>query len=175
MFAAPPEHTLEWNDDAVLGANRFLRRLWALVRRHQTAVARLNAGRRGNGGFDWTGSHPDPEVRALRAATHAALERINRDYQRYQFNTVVAACMELLNAIDRFDVPQAAGDGDEARVAAVLEALAVLVAVLAPIVPHVAHVLWGALGQVDDVIDARWPEVDMPGPLSAILWRWSCR
>ncbi len=160
MFAAPPEHTLEWNDDAVLGANRFLRRLWALVHSHQAAIARLNAGRCGNGGFDWAGSHPDPQVRALRAAAHAALERINRDYQRYQFNTVVAACMELLNAIDRFDVPQAAGDGDEARVAVVLEALAILVAVLAPIVPHVAHVLWRALGQVDDVIDARWPEVD---------------
>ncbi len=160
MFAAPPEQTLEWNDDAVLGANRFLRRLWSLVHRHRERIAAFLEGRRSNGEFDWADAPLGGDISAMRARTHATLERVNRDYAKFQFNTVVAACMELTNALERFDLRAAPLQGIDLRAAAMHEALVVLVAVLAPIVPHIAHELWSELGQSGDVIDAPWPQAD---------------
>lgn len=163
MFAAPPEHTLEWNDDAVAGAHRFLRRLWNLVIRHRPRIVDfIDAGdMHRNGGFDWRIDIDDADVHALRAQTHTALQRIHRDFAKFQFNTVIAACMELINSVDRFDIGEAAsGPHADVRVAALFEALSTVIRVLAPIVPHIAHAIWNALELPGAVIDATWPEVD---------------
>ena len=145
MFAAPPEQTLEWSDEGVQGASRFLRRLWAAVYEHVR------------------GGPPqrlDPAVlsaaqRALRRATHQALAKATDDIgRRRNFNTAIAACMELLNAVGRFEDRSAAGR------AVRHEALEVITLVLAPIVPHLCHALWQALGHERAVVDERWPGVD---------------
>ena len=75
--------------------------------------------------------------------------------ERHQFNTVVAACMESLNALDRFDPREDAG-----RIAVMREVLGILIQVLAPITPHVCHVLWRELNMPGDLLDAPWPQVD---------------
>ncbi len=155
IFASPPDQSLEWNDDAVAGSYRYLRRLWGLFHRYQSVVA--GAPRADINLTDIT----DPALRELRAQTHKMLARAQNDYERYQYNTVVAACMELTNAVDRFAWPE-----DDPHAEAVLrealmrEALMMLVKVLAPIVPHITHELWRGFGDADPLIDTPWPQVD---------------
>ncbi len=158
MFAAPPEHTLEWNDDAVAGAHRFLRRLWQLVYSHRDRLVTLTS-LLAQGGINF--SNADADVRELRTKTHSTLQRINRDYERFQFNTVIAACMELVNALydfDSGDAPQNAAH--DLRGAALAETVSMILKALGPVVPHIGHVLWRELGNDGPLIDVPWPTVD---------------
>ncbi|MEM7501545.1 MAG: leucine--tRNA ligase [Pseudomonadota bacterium] len=143
MSAAPPEQALEWSDDGVQGAFRFLKRLWTAVSAH---VA---------GGAMSAVSDYDDAQRALRRKTHQTIAKVSDDIgRRYKFNTAVAAAMELMNSINRFD------DASDAGRAVVQEALEAIVLLLAPIVPHLCHELWGQLGHSDALIHAPWPSVD---------------
>jgi len=145
MFTAPPEQSLEWNEAGIDGAARFLKRLWRMVGEHTAAgaapaldVAALNAVQKD-----------------LRRKTHQTIAKFGDDVgRRLQFNTAIAAAMELVNALQKFD-----GSAPQDR-AVRHEALTALVACLAPITPHITHVLWTALGHDGAVIDARWPEAD---------------
>jgi leucyl-tRNA synthetase len=145
MFAAPPEQSLEWSDEGVQGAARFLRRLWVAVYDHVS-----------KGGF----AHLDPaalsaDQRELRRATHQALQKATDDIgRRRNFNTAIAAMMELLNAVGRF-----ADDSTQGR-AVRQEALETATLVLSPMVPHVCHTLWQELGHTTAIVDERWPKVD---------------
>src|SRR5215469_10999824 len=94
MFASPPEQTLEWSDEGVQGASRFIRRLWNAVYEHVAAGAAppLDVGA-------LTASQKE-----LRRAAHQALAKATDDIgRRRNFNTAIAASMELLNAVGRFD------------------------------------------------------------------------
>ncbi len=145
MFAAPPEMTLEWSDEAVAGAHRFLKRLWKVVAEHATAGL---PDRRDFGGLA-------PALQELRRLTHQTLQKVTDDLgRRRTFNTGIAAVMELMNALGKFD------DRTESGRMVRHEALETIVLVLAPIVPHISHALWEALGHPQAVIDARWPQVD---------------
>jgi leucyl-tRNA synthetase len=145
MFAAPPEMSLEWSDEAVAGSNRFLKRLWKMVAEH-VGACRAPA-------LD-TASLP-PELRDLRRQVHQTIQKVSDDIGRRQvFNTAIAAVMELMNAL-------AKAKDDTAPTRAVRqEAFEVIVRLLAPIVPHVTHVLWQALGHDGAVMDAPWPHAD---------------
>jgi leucyl-tRNA synthetase len=145
MFTSPPEDTLEWSDASVEGSARFLKKLWKRVHAH---VA-------GGPAPVLVAADLDPRQKQLRARTHAMLQKVGDDMgRRLKLNTVVAASMELLNAVGEFD------DASPAGRAVVQEALDVLVAVLSPIAPHICHELWFALGHREPVIDAPWPEPD---------------
>jgi leucyl-tRNA synthetase len=144
MFAAPPEQSLEWNDDAVEGASRFLKRLWKLA---QSAPALATD-------FDW--SSLDTDLKARRGELHSQLEQINRDVERYQFNTVVAACMKMLNVLGDVEKQPAATGRD----AVYAEGIDMVLRVLAPIVPHITHELWQARGNATPILNASWPSAD---------------
>ena len=151
MFTSPPEMTLEWSDASIAGPAKFLKDLWKVVHEHAAA-----------------GPAPAVDVAALtgeqiklRQKTHATLQKIGDDIgRRLKLNTVVAANMELRNAIADFE------DASPQGRAVVQEALDALVATMAPIAPHICHALWFALGHEAPVIDARWPEPD-PAALKA--------
>jgi leucyl-tRNA synthetase len=146
MFTAPPEQSLEWSDEGVQGSYRFIRRLWAAVYEH--VKAGVPAGRPDQARLDAAG-------KALRRVAHQALAKVTDDIgRRRTFNTAVAAVMELLNALGRFDArgPQ----GTVVR----QEALEIAVIALSPIVPHVCHALWQELGHATALIDERWPAPD---------------
>ncbi len=152
MFASPPEQSLEWNDDAVAGAHRFLRRWWALVQKNVQVIASAREVLATDG---WQAGIEDADAREIRRVTHQKLEKMHRDYEKIHYNTVVAGAMELLNALDRFDA------GKNADCACVMrESLVILNKVLSPIAPHIAHELWQQIGESGDVIDAGWPAVD---------------
>ena len=143
MSAAPPEQALEWSDDGVQGAFRFLKRLWASVDAHCA------------GGAAEPIADPDDTQKALRLKTHQTIAKVSDDIgRRYKFNTAVAATMELMNSISRFEDESAGGR------AVVQESLEAIVTLLSPIVPHICHTLWQRLGHDEALIYTRWPEVD---------------
>ena len=145
MFAAPPEQALEWSDDGVQGSFRFLKRFWNAVQEH------LDSGPVGELDRDKLNA-PQKD---LRRKTHQSIAKISDDIgRRYTFNTAVAASMELLNAVNRFEC---ASDADRA---VVREALQAVILMLSPIVPHICHALWAALGHETALIDEPWPRAD---------------
>ena len=145
MFAAPPEQTLEWSDDGVQGSFRFLKRFWQAVQTH------IDKGPAGDVKIDSL----DDAQKDLRRKTHQTIAKISDDIgRRYTFNTAVAASMELLNAINKFD-----DDSDAAR-AVVHEALEAVVLMLSPMVPHICHALWEQLGHETALVDQPWPTLD---------------
>ena len=145
MFASPPEQTLDWSDEGVHGAFRFLKRLWNLVYRHVSEgtvedldSAALNAGQK-----------------ELRRQTHDTIAKVGDDIgRRFTFNTAIAAVMELLNHVSK------SADRSVQGRAVIQEALEAACLLLSPIVPHVCHRLWHELGHAQAVVDVRWPVVD---------------
>jgi len=145
MFAAPPEQSLEWSDDGVQGSYRFLKRFWHAVVDHAEAgpVAALDP------------SSLDDGQKELRRKTHQTIAKMGDDLgRRNSFNTAVAAAMELLNAINKFE------DSSDAGRAVEREALEAVVVMLSPMTPHICHSLWQQLGHETALIDQRWPEFD---------------
>lgn len=146
MFAAPPEQSLEWTDAGVEGAHRFLRRLWHAVSTLPASVA--PPGATGPGDLS-------PAGRALRRKLHETIAKVTDDYERrYAFNTAIAANMEMLNEVTRFE-PRTSADTD-----VIHEVFGVMVRLLGPVVPHMAEVLWQKLGHEGFAADASWPEVE---------------
>ncbi|WP_462114784.1 leucine--tRNA ligase [Lysobacter xanthus] len=146
MFAAPPEQSLEWNEAGVEGMARFLRRFWREVTAH---VAQPD--------------HPEVDVAQLTAAQktlrrqlHETIQKVGDDYgRRHSFNTAIAALMELLNAVSKFD-----DMSDQGR-AVRHEALQTMVLLLNPVTPHVCHALWQALGHPETLLeDVPFPKAD---------------
>ena len=146
MFAAPPEQSLEWSDSGVEGAHRFLNRVWRLVQQH--AQAGLVPASQNSDGLT-------KEQKALRLKLHETLQKVSDDIgRRLQFNTAIAACMELLNSLAKFD-----DDSEQGR-AVMQEALETLVLMLSPMVPHITQTLWETLEQPGLVLNVTWPKVD---------------
>ena len=91
----------------------------------------------------------------MRNSVHNTLAKVGDDLgRRFTFNTAIAANMELMNELGRFD-----DDSEQGR-AVMQEALELVVLMLSPIVPHITHALWAALGHTDAVLDCAWPVVD---------------
>ena len=146
MFAAPPEQSLEWNEAGVEGMSRFLRRFWREVTTHAAQP-----------------DHPEVDVSALNAAQktlrrqlHEAIQKVGDDYgRRYSFNTAIAALMELLNHVSKFD------DMSEQGRAVRHETLQTMVLLLNPVTPHVCHHLWQVLGNAEALLeDVPFPQAD---------------
>ncbi len=157
MFTSPPEATLEWNDAAVEGSYRFLRRVWnfglklsAMDMEAATAsVASASSLKDVEFG---------KEAKALRLEIHTVLKQVDYDYQRMQYNTVVSGAMKMINALEDFKANDSAG----AQVA-LIEGFGILLRCLYPATPHIAHSLWSGLGyaaELGDLLDAPWPQVD---------------
>ena len=148
MFASPPEQSLEWSDAGVEGAHRFLRRLW------RTVYEFVQNG--GSGASKFSGSQEalSGSLKDLRFKLHSTIAKVTDDYdRRQQFNTAIAAVMELLNQYDKTDT---SGEHGQAVTREVLEAVVLL---LSPIVPHICETLWGELAG-GNLWQQSWPAVD---------------
>ena len=136
LFAAPPEKQLEWNDDAVEGLWRFVKRLWRLTKNFLDKK-------------DSPGTAAEESVKALRRKTHWAIQKVTHDYETdIQVNTAIAAIMELVNVLYAYE-----GLGDAASREAVLAAIQLL----APAAPHLTEELWQMMGGSGLVSESRWP------------------
>ena len=148
MFASPPEQSLEWSDAGVEGAQRFLRRLW------RTVYEFVQNGGSGVSKFSGSQEALSGSLKDLRFKLHSTIAKVTDDYdRRQQFNTAIAAVMELLNQYDKTDT---AGELGQAVAREVLEAVVLL---LSPIVPHICETLWGELAG-GNLWQQSWPAVD---------------
>ena len=152
LFAAPAENELVWQETGIEGAIRFLQRVYRQVYRWRSAVVSdhlINESSQSLG------------AKKLRQKTHQTIKRVTENFESYQFNTPVAALMELSNAIGDFKVePNEASDGE---LFAVKEALRDLILMLAPYAPHFAEEMWENLtGSVQGILEsgARFPVAD---------------
>lgn len=153
MFTAPPEATLEWNDAALEGSYRFLRRVWAFG--HKLSAMNSIAASPASIG---AGADLGKQAKALRFEVHTVLKQVDYDYQRMQYNTVVSGAMKLLNALEGFK-----GTGEPGADVAVAEGFGILLRTLYPATPHIAQALWQSLGYAarhGELLDAPWPKVD---------------
>ncbi|MBI3715675.1 MAG: leucine--tRNA ligase [Betaproteobacteria bacterium] len=145
MFASPPEQTIEWSSAGVEGAQRFLRRVWAFAHTHADAL-------RAPATLDTTRLSADEK--ALRHLIHSTLQQASFDYGRLQYNTVVSACMKMLNALE---------SNRALSVAVLREGYTILLRVLYPVCPHITWQIWNTLGcpaTMGDLLEAAWPEPD---------------
>ena len=150
MFASPPDQSLEWNDDAIAGGSRFLRRVWNVFVKYEQSLKTAGLGNKAD--F----SNTNDAGKNLRRTTHGLIQRVIFDYERQQFNTVVAAAMELTNAIDKAKFDDMGEHGD----AALSEACTALLRMLAPITPHLCESIWSQFNDELSLTDAGWLEVD---------------
>lgn len=145
MFASPPEQTLDWSDTGIEGSNRFIRRVWRLVFEHAQLglVSKYTSG-------DLT-----PEQKKLRTQLHQTIAKVTNDIGvRKQFNTAIAAIMELLNAYSKVELVDKSGR------ALSQELLEAVIMMLSPIMPHVCEVLWNELRPNSEILNQDWVKVD---------------
>ena len=166
MFAAPVENELVWQETGIEGAVRFIQRVWRFVHKW------VESGRWAVGNDDNPNSVSIAELsikkleysdkaKKLRQKTHQTIQRITGNFESGQFNTPVAALMELSNAMYDFKVE--ANDSNDGDLFAVREACESLILMLTPYAPHVAEELWEAITGRDLGIlesDARFPIAD---------------
>ncbi len=145
LFAAPPERDLEWSDQGVDGAYRFLHRVWTIVHRHIAAVKGVKPA--------------GPEARGdrLYRKTHLTIKKVTEDIEReFHFNTAISALMELVN--EMYDY--ASGGVSDKQPAVLRSAIDALTLLLAPFAPHFAEELWESLGNKTSIAHASWPQHD---------------
>ncbi|MGH7774532.1 MAG: leucine--tRNA ligase [Candidatus Binatia bacterium] len=147
LFAAPPEKDLDWSDQGVEGAHRFLSRLWRFIFQNREALLRATPDLHQQG--------LPPHLRELRRQIHRTIKKVTEDIEgRLHFNTAIAAVMELFNALSLQARDESTLEEGACLVRAGLETIVVL---LYPFVPHLASELWENLGQQKSLEEVRWP------------------
>ena len=142
LQAKPPAEDVDWEDFAIEGAGRFLSRLWRLAVPDSDLVPRARHGER------------TAADEAIHRSTHKMLDRITSDYDRWSFNTAVAAAMEFTNELYRY---VQSDDGPHGEVLS--DAVDALLLVLAPPVPHITGELWEQR-HGDHIHERSWPVAD---------------
>jgi leucyl-tRNA synthetase len=146
LFAAPPENSMEWTDEGVAGAQRFLNRIMALFMTERDGVTAHVPG------SVTTATIADHE-RDLWRALHIAIRKISQDTDAFRFNTAIAAMMELLNEVQRYRSEHPIGP-------VYYEVAHTFTRLLSPFAPHLAEELHAAFGGNGSVYDAGWPAWD---------------
>ncbi len=152
LFAAPPERDLEWSDQGVEGAFRFLHRVWAIVYRYAESVRAVRPA-----GTEARGDR-------LYRKTHVTIKRVTEDIEReFHFNTAIAGLMEMVN--EMYDYTSAGVSPDKLPV--LRSAIDALTRLIAPFAPHFAEELWEALGNSTSIANAAWPAYDPDAIIAA--------
>ncbi|MFZ3116673.1 MAG: leucine--tRNA ligase [Syntrophales bacterium] len=151
LFAAPPEKDLEWSDQGVEGAYRFLCRSWRIAMDYLDDLCDVKP---------FTGDVAlEGEIKALRRKTHQTIRKVTNDIEeRFHFNTAISAVMELVNALYQLPRPERQ---DTLSLSVIRETLEAVILLLAPIVPHFAEELWQEFGAADTLAAACWPQYDL--------------
>tara|TARA_R110000868_G_scaffold218576_1_gene468989 strand:+ start:133682 stop:136234 length:2553 start_codon:yes stop_codon:yes gene_type:complete len=146
MFQAPAERDLEWSDNAVEGAWRFLGRLWNLVDASKLAVC--------NSGVIAVSHLQDKADIEMKRQIHQAIAKVTKDVEKFQFNTMISAVMELSNKLSSYDIK------NDMQKVIYREGVEACVRLLNPIVPHITEELWSMLGHDIPLTETAWLDVD---------------
>ena len=150
MFAAPPEKELEWNENGLAGAYRFLTRVWRLVFENSELVKN---------------AHDDIDYDKLSKEDKALLIKLNQTIKKvtdaiennYHFNTAIAANMELINEVQTY-VSSSMNSEQAAKILGYT--LKKIIIMLSPFVPHFCDEIWEELGEKGYLFNEKWPEYD---------------
>jgi len=150
LFIGPPEKDAEWSDRDIIGANRFLLKVWDRVVECAQALATTPSLS--------GGEPPTARTRALHRKTHQTIKKVTADIEEsFHFNTALASLMELSNELRQFtDIASVARE----ELPALKEAVQSLVLMLAPFAPHIAEEMWGLLGGAPSIFAQPWPSCD---------------
>ena len=159
LFAAPPDKEIDWTDEGVQGAFRFLNRIWTLASQNLGKVKDIPAGTLVK--HDFLAGAAD-EV-ALFRQIHQAIADVTQRLDRFLFNTAIAALMELYNALSGFDPDR--GEDRPRRRALFRLGLETLVTLINPFTPHLAEEIWRELGHRESTFRLAWPTPDPKGLL----------
>jgi leucyl-tRNA synthetase len=146
LFAAPPEKDLEWSEESIEGAWRFINRVFRLVDRHASALRGVKSSFRVSGVSE--------QEKTLLRRTHQALRRVTVDFEaRWHFNSAIALIMDLYN---ESHAPLEQGVRPEIA----KHVLEMLTLMLAPMTPHLSEELWEMLGHSEGLSNTSWPAFD---------------
>lgn len=152
MFTAPPEKELEWNENGLAGAARFLNRVWRVVLENVEMIKDEK--------IDY--SKLSKEDKALVRKLHQTIKRVTEAIEdNYHFNTSIAGNMELINDVYDFRNNVLGTEKESTESQKVFgEVLRNIVIMLSPFVPHFCDELWEAMGEEGFLFNASWPEYD---------------
>ena len=148
IFAAPPEQTLEWSESGVEGAHRFLKRTWSFAYKNKSKIS----------GSILFSKFKSEKSKETRRQIYQIFSQANLDYERVQYNTVVSACMKMLNVLE--DIDQSIENESKLLMT---ECFSIFLRILYPISPHITHSLWKELGyqkNFGEILDTNWPKID---------------
>jgi len=148
LFAGPPEKDLEWSDQGVEGAYRFLTRLWRFTFQHRQALIAARS--------DFSQNDLLGDLRNLYRSIHRTIKKVTEDIEsRFHFNTAIAAIMELFNAL----TASVQGESKLGIGMPVIKAgLETIITMLYPFVPHIASELWESLDHRGSLDTVTWPK-----------------
>ena len=148
LFAGPPEKDLEWSDQGVEGAYRFLTRLWRFTFQHRQALIAARS--------DFSQNDLPGDLRNLYRLIHRTIKKVTEDIEsRFHFNTAIAAIMELFNAL----TASVQGESKLGIGMPVIKAgLETIITMLYPFVPHIASELWESLDHRGSLDTVTWPK-----------------
>ena len=150
LFASPPERDLEWSDQGVEGAYRFLNRVWRLVNDNINEMRNVPLYR---------ADHELPgDLRDIHRKTHETIKKVTNDIEdRFHFNTAISAVMELVNEVYRYLGNLESRVKGDLEWSVIREAVETVVLLLSPVVPHITEELWRMFGHEDSLIHIDWP------------------
>ncbi|MFC1819685.1 class I tRNA ligase family protein, partial [Thermodesulfobacteriota bacterium] len=148
LFASPPERDLEWSDQGVEGAYRFLNRVWRFVTDNLEEILKVPLYK---GDDSLTG-----DLKDIHRKTHETIKKVTTDIEeRFHFNTAISAVMELVNDTYRYlNNDQEKGDSAWSVIRETVEAMVLL---LSPVAPHITEEMWRMLGHKTSLLNVRWP------------------
>jgi leucyl-tRNA synthetase len=147
LFASPPERDLEWSDQGVEGAYRFLNRVWRLVSENLEELNKVSG---------YSGNSLEGGLKTLNRKVHETIKKVTADIEdRFHFNTAISAVMELINDVYRYLNDNE--DKDSEAWSVIKGAIESAILLLSPVVPHITEELWNMLGNGDSLFDAGWP------------------
>ena len=152
MFAAPPERDLDWSDTGVEGAWRFLGRLWSLLDGDEISIKDIS-----NEIIPMSAlrekSHKD-----IKRNIHKAIKKVTNDIDKFQFNTMISAVMELTNMLG--DIKKNLNSEDKILLSLYREGMEVSIRLLNPVAPHITEEMWNILGYTTILAESEWPKWD---------------
>ncbi|MBN2803603.1 MAG: leucine--tRNA ligase [Deltaproteobacteria bacterium] len=149
LFASPPENDLVWKEEGVEGVHRYLSRVWNMVQTRKDDVAAAKT-------YSGNGEDLADDAAELWKLTHQTIKKVTGDiHDKFHFNTAIARCMELMNAISKFN-----HENIDVNKSVQKDAVASLVNLLSPFAPHVCEEMWTLIGEQGDVCNAPWPTFD---------------
>ena len=154
LFIGPPQKDAEWNDRGVIGAHRFLNRLWQKITDYDEVYARVQR-------TEIDIQKLSPEAKTLYRLTNRTIKKVTEDLETsWHFNTAIASVMELLNNVDSFNVVIPHNASEELNFNVFRHTMETILLLMAPLIPHISEELWEIMGHKPSIFHQPWPPYD---------------